>query len=102
MHLTRRETAILARIALGWNDRAIAESMNVQLATARKHRENIAQKLGAHKAALLVWHYFRLNAHALKKTRGSPCRMHSRKGNWKCWNYWHAAIATSRSPKNWD
>ena len=39
MHLTRRETAVLARIALGWNDRAIAESKNVQLATARKHRE---------------------------------------------------------------
>lgn len=69
MHLTEREIAVLALIARGMTDRAIAQALGVTLATARKHRENIAQKLNVGKAALLVWHYLRLRPDELKKSR---------------------------------
>jgi DNA-binding CsgD family transcriptional regulator len=69
MHVTARETAVLALIAQGFPDRAIARILAISPATARKHRENIQQKLNAGKAALLVWNYFRLHPGELKKSR---------------------------------
>jgi DNA-binding CsgD family transcriptional regulator len=71
MHLSARETAVLALIAQGFPDRAVARILAISAATARKHRENIQQKLNVGKAALLVWHYFRLNPDELKKSRRS-------------------------------
>lgn len=69
MHLTEREFAVLALIARGMTDRALAHELGVTLSTARKHRENIEQKLNVGKAALLVRHYLRLQPDELKKTR---------------------------------
>ncbi|MRW91183.1 hypothetical protein GJ699_14400 [Duganella sp. FT80W] len=69
MHLTARENAVLALIAHGSSDRDISGALRVTLGTARKHRENIQQKLNAGKAALLVWHYLRLHPGELKKSR---------------------------------
>lgn len=69
MHLTARETAVLALLAQGFPDRAVAATLGIAPATARKHRENLQQKLNAGKGALLVWHHFHRNPDELKKSR---------------------------------
>ena len=97
MHLTERETAVLALIAHGLNDRAIAGSLGIQPGTARKHRENIQQKLGAGKAARLVWHYFNFYPDELKKSSWILCHIHSRRANCKYSNCLQPAAATNRS-----
>ena len=86
MHLTERETAALALIAQGLSDRAIAHVLEVTLATARKHRENIQQKLNVGKAALLVWHHLRLHPAELKKSRSTRRRTSSHHVSWKFYN----------------
>lgn len=86
MHLTGREIAALALIAQGMNDRAIAYAMEVTLATARKHRENIQQKLNVGKAALLVWHHLRLHPFELKKSRSTRRHTSSHHVSWKFYN----------------
>ena len=83
MHLTKRETAALALIAQGMSDRAIAHALDVTLATARKHRENIQQKLNVSKAALLVWHHLWLNPVELKKSCSTRHRTSSLHVSWK-------------------
>jgi DNA-binding NarL/FixJ family response regulator len=87
MHLTGRETAILALIARGSNDRAIAALLGIQLSTARKHRENIVQKLGAGKAAILVWHYLHRHPDELKKSRVILRRLNSHRANARSFIY---------------
>lgn len=87
MHLTGRETAVLALIARGSNDRAIAGILGIQLSTARKHRENIVQKFGAGKAAILVWHYLHRHPDELKKSRAILRRLNSRHANTRSFIY---------------
>jgi DNA-binding CsgD family transcriptional regulator len=98
MSLTERESAILAHIAQGLNDREIALVLAITPATARKHRENIQSKLDAGKAALLVWHFFHLHSHELKKRTHIRPPLHSRHVNRKFWNCWHAGTVTNRLP----
>lgn len=99
MHLTERETAVLAHLAHGLNDRAIAAALDITFSTARKHRENIGQKLGAGKAAILVWHYLHRHPEELKKSRAMH-RIHSRRAKSRYSNYWRRAAAINRSPVN--
>ena len=59
--LTPRELEVLAAMARGANNRALAEILSVTPATARSHAQNILRKLGAHS---------RLEAVAIATARG--------------------------------
>jgi two-component system response regulator NreC len=52
--LTARETQILALIAVGERNQAIADQLFISLPTVRKHRENLMRKLDLHNAAELA------------------------------------------------
>lgn len=58
--LTSRERQVLALIARGLTTREVAGRLNVSFATARKHRENLMQKLGVHGVAELTAYAVRL------------------------------------------
>jgi len=52
--LTKRESEIMGLILNGNTDNKIAELLRIKWSTARKHRNNIMQKLGARNTAQLV------------------------------------------------
>ncbi len=52
--LTAREAQILALIAAGERNQAIADRLFISLPTVRKHRENLMRKLDLHNAAELA------------------------------------------------
>jgi DNA-binding NarL/FixJ family response regulator len=52
--LTAREAQILAMIAAGERNQAIADRLFISLPTVRKHRENLMRKLDLHNAAELT------------------------------------------------
>jgi DNA-binding NarL/FixJ family response regulator len=54
IHLTRRERAVIALIAVGRETREIAELLHVSPETVRSHVRNAMSKLGAHTRAQLV------------------------------------------------
>ena len=51
---TSREREVLALLALGCSDKEVARRLGISDLTARKHRENLLRKAGAHKVAELV------------------------------------------------
>lgn len=54
--LTPREWDIAARVGRGMSSKAIGNDLGISEHTVRKHRENIARKLGLHNAAeLAAW-----------------------------------------------
>lgn len=63
--LTAREAQILALIAAGERNQAIADKLFISLPTVRKHRENLMRKLDLHNAAELA-------AFAIRKGLLSP------------------------------
>lgn len=63
--LTAREAQILAMIATGERNQAIADKLFISLPTVRKHRENLMRKLDLHNAA-------ELTAYAIKKGMLTP------------------------------
>jgi len=52
--LTEREQEILAHLAEGASNEAIAETLNISQKTVSRHRENIMRKLNLHSRADLV------------------------------------------------
>jgi DNA-binding NarL/FixJ family response regulator len=52
--ITEREREVLALLASGMSNNAIAEKIFLAIGTVRKHRENIMVKLGLHNAAELT------------------------------------------------
>ncbi|HEY8508025.1 MAG TPA: response regulator transcription factor [Steroidobacteraceae bacterium] len=52
--LTRRELQVARDVGLGLTSKEIGARLNISEHTVRKHRENIARKLGLHNAAELV------------------------------------------------
>ncbi|MCS6883478.1 MAG: LuxR C-terminal-related transcriptional regulator [Chloroflexaceae bacterium] len=46
--LTRRESEILALLALRWSDKEIAEQLIISPKTVRRHTSTIYSKLGVH------------------------------------------------------
>lgn len=52
--LTRREVAVLERVAEGWTNEEIAEALRVSPLTVKKHLERMSAKLGAANRAALV------------------------------------------------
>ncbi len=54
--VTRREREILALIATGLSNVAIASVLSISLQTVRTHRKNAMRKLGLHNAAAITAH----------------------------------------------
>jgi len=52
--LTRRELEVLRLVAAGWSSRHIAAELAISDLTVKKHRENMARKLGAGNAVELA------------------------------------------------
>lgn len=52
--LTPREREVFQLLAIGKSNKEVARSMNISLATAKKHRENLQRKLDCHSAAELA------------------------------------------------
>jgi len=52
--LTKREKEILDLIGIGLSGKVIAKRLGISQFTVRKHRANMASKLGCHSAAALV------------------------------------------------
>jgi two-component system response regulator NreC len=52
--LTEREQEILAHLAEGASNEAIADTLNISHKTVSRHRENIMRKLNLHSRADLV------------------------------------------------
>lgn len=49
--LTERERQVLSLVATGHNSQSIANGLAISVPTVRKHRENLARKLGLHNTA---------------------------------------------------
>ena len=54
--LTDREGQVLEMIGRGYTTRRISESLEIEVATVRKHRENLMRKLDLHSTAQIVLH----------------------------------------------
>lgn len=54
--VTPREQEILALVAAGHGNAAIAEILTISLQTVRTHRKNAMRKLGLHNAAAVTAH----------------------------------------------
>jgi len=52
--LTRRELEVLRLVAAGWSSRQVAVELGISDLTVKKHRENMARKLGAGNAVELA------------------------------------------------
>ena len=52
--LTAREQQILELIGRGLTTRRISESLHIEIATVRKHRENLMRKLDLHSTAEIL------------------------------------------------
>lgn len=57
MQLSHQETVVLSLVARGLTDREVARQLSVAVCTARKHRENIFDKLCVGRASALVGIY---------------------------------------------
>lgn len=65
--LTRRERDVLIRLARAQSNQQIAGELNISVATARTHVENILSKLHLHsRAQAVVW----ASEHAVESTQG--------------------------------
>ena len=71
--LTPREEQVLALLARGLGLRKVALELDIELSTARKHKENVMKKLDLHSTAQLVLHALRigLNSDARPEKRGT-------------------------------
>lgn len=54
MRLSERETVVLSLVARGLTDREVAQHLSIAFSTARKHRENLLDKLNVGRASALV------------------------------------------------
>lgn len=62
MRLSDRETEVLSWVARGLTDREVAHRLSITFSTARKHRENLLDKLKVGRASALVAIYLCLGA----------------------------------------
>lgn len=61
MRLSDRETEVLSWVARGLTDREVAHRLSINFSTARKHRENLLDKLKVGRASALVAIYLCLD-----------------------------------------
>ncbi|MBU2237624.1 MAG: response regulator transcription factor [Gammaproteobacteria bacterium] len=52
--LTKRETAVLKALAVGFSNKEIAQSLNISVRTVETHRQNVKNKLDIHTSAGLI------------------------------------------------
>jgi DNA-binding NarL/FixJ family response regulator len=74
MRLSERETVVLSLIARGLTDREVAHQLSIAFSTARKHRENLLDKLKVGRASALVAIYLCLGAIQPGNGRRHRCR----------------------------
>jgi DNA-binding NarL/FixJ family response regulator len=68
--LTSREGQILDLIGRGFSTRRISESLKIEIATVRKHRENLMRKLDLHNTADIVLYTLLQKNGSIKVRRG--------------------------------
>jgi DNA-binding CsgD family transcriptional regulator len=63
VHLTRRQTEIIALVASGLSDKEIARRLGLSPRTVQAHLDRVFQELGLHKrsAAVATWLRYRAN-----------------------------------------
>ncbi|MFK0088030.1 response regulator transcription factor [Pseudomonas sp. NPDC090755] len=74
MRLSERETVVLSLVARGLTDREVAEQLSIAFSTARKHRENLLDKLKVGRASALVAIHLCLGMAQARKGRRRRCR----------------------------
>ncbi|MNH27124.1 Bacterial regulatory protein, luxR family [compost metagenome] len=91
MPLSDRETVVLSLVARGLTDREVARQLSVALSTARKHRENILDKLKVGRSSALVGIYLCLGAVPTWKAGSKGRQRRCRHASGRCLAVWPKA-----------